>query len=105
MIEREDKLWGVRLTLRPLRVNPAMQIEADITNPTPRRNPQIRILFNAVPVQKPFVLADALAWREAFDAMIGEAQSVVEELKAKRRKGRKSKPSAPPKARRRTKRA
>jgi hypothetical protein len=94
MIEREDKLWGVRLTLRPLRVNPAMQIEADITNPTPRRNPQ-----------KPFVLADALAWREAFDAVLGEAKGVVEELKAKRRKRAKSKPSARPKARRRAKRA
>jgi hypothetical protein len=105
MIEREDKHWGVRLTVRPLRVNPAIQIQAEISNPTPKKNPQVRIVFNGVAIQKPLVLADALAWREAFDAMIGEAKSVVEELKAKRRKSRKSKQPASPKARRRTKRA
>jgi hypothetical protein len=85
-------------------MNTKMVIQADISNPTPRQNPQITILFNAVPVQKPLVLADALAWREALDAVIGEATSVVEELKAKRRKGRKSKDSAQ-KVRPRTKRA
>jgi capsular polysaccharide biosynthesis protein len=52
-----------------------------ISTPTPKQNPQITILFNAVPVPKPLVLADALAWREALDAVIGEAKSVVEELK------------------------
>jgi hypothetical protein len=76
-----------------------------MSNPTPRQNPQLTILFNGVPVQKPLVLADALAWREALDAVIGEAKRVVEELKAKRRKARKSKQPAPQSARRRTKRA
>ena len=82
MIEREDKEWGVRLVARPVRMNPNMQIQADISNPTHKQNPRITILFNGVPVQSPFVLADALAWREALGAVIGEATSVVEQLKA-----------------------
>jgi len=104
MIEREDKEWGVRLIARPLRMNANMQIQADISNPTHKRNPQITILFNGVPVQNPLVLADALAWREALDAVIGEAKSVVEQLKAKRRKSTRSTKSASQRARRRTKR-
>ena len=104
MIEREDREWGVRLIVRPVRMNLGMQIRAEISNPTPRQNPQITIVFTGVPVTKPLVLADALAWREALDAMIAEAKGVVEELKAKRRRSRKSKQSAPKKARRRTKR-
>ena len=94
MIEREDKEWGVRLIARPLRMNTNMQIQADISNPTHKRNPQITILFNGVPVQSPLVLADALAWREALDAVIGEAKSVVEQLKARRTKRRKDTRSA-----------
>lgn len=104
MIEREDKEWGVRLITRPLRMNKSMQIQADIANPTPRQNPQITILFNGAPVQKPLVLAEALAWREALDAVIDEAKSVVEELKAKRRRSRKSKQSASQRPQRQTKR-
>lgn len=105
MIDREDREWGVRFVTRPLRMNPSMPIQADIGNPKPRQNPRITIRFNGVPVQKPLVLADALAWREALDALIGEAKGVVEELKAKRRRSGKSKRSASQKARRRTKRA
>ncbi len=105
MIDREEKEWGVRLIARPLRMNAKMQIQADISNPTPKRNPQITILFSGVPVQSPLMLADSLAWREALDAVIGEAKSVVEQLKAKRRKSTRSTKSASPRARRRTKRA
>jgi hypothetical protein len=104
MIEREDKEWGVRLMTRPLRMNTKMLIQVDISNPTPKQNPKITILFNGVPVQKPLVLADALAWREALDAVIGEAKSVVEQLKARRRRSRKSKQPASRRARRSTKR-
>jgi hypothetical protein len=104
MIEREEKDWGVRLVARPLHMNPTMQIQADISNSAPKRNPQVTILFNGVPVQKPLVLADALAWREAIDAVIGEAKSVVDELKAKRRKSTRSKMAASQRTRRRTKR-
>ena len=100
MIEREEKEWGVRLIARPLRMNTTMQIQADISNPAPKRNPQITILFNGVPVQNPLVLADALAWREALGAVIGEAKSVVVELKAKLTKRRKRTKSASRSARR-----
>ena len=104
MIERENREWGVRLIVRPLRMNPGMQIRAEISNPAPRRNPQITIVFNGVPVTKPLVLADALAWREALDALMGEAKDVVEELKAKRRKAGKGKQRTSKKSPRRTKR-
>ena len=104
MIEREEREWGVRLILRPLQTNRALLIQAEISNPAPRKNPQIRFVFSGASVTKPLCLADALTWREAFDAMIAEAKGVAEELKVKRRKATKGKQSPPKKTRRRAKR-
>ena len=103
MIERQEQEWGVRLIARPFRgigKNTNMQIQAEISNPTTKRNPQITVVFSGAPVQSPLPLADAQAWREAFDALLAEAKSVVEELKAKRAKRRKGTKSASQKARR-----
>jgi len=93
MIEREDQEWGVRLIARPFHgigKNTNMQIQAEISNPTPKRNPQITVVFSGAPPQTPLPLADAQTWRQTFDALLAEAKSVVEELKAKRRKGTRS---------------
>ncbi len=93
MIERQDQEWGVRLIARPFHgigKNTNMQIQAEISIPTPKRNPQITVVFSGAPVQSPLPLTDAQTWRGAFDAVLAEAKSVVEELKAKRRKGTRS---------------
>ena len=82
----------MRLIARPFHgigKNTNMQIQAEISDPTPKRNPQITVVFSGAPVQSPLPLADAQTWRGAFDALLAEAKSVVEELKAKRTKRRK----------------
>lgn len=92
MIEREDKEWGVRLIARPFRgigKNTNMQIQAEISNPTPKRNPQITVVFSGAHAQSPLPLADAQTWRQTYDAVLAEAKSVVEEFKAKRAKRRR----------------
>ena len=97
MIEREDKEWGVRLIGRPFRgvgKKTNMLIQAEISNPTSRRNPQITVVFSGAPVPSPLPLGDAQTWRHTFDAVLAEAKSVVEELKAKRSKRRKATKSA-----------
>ena len=97
MIEREDKDWGVRLIGRPFRgigKNTKMQIQVEISNPTPKRNPQITVVFSGAPVHSPLPLGDAQTWRQTFDAVLAEAKSVAGELKAKRTKHRKGTRSA-----------
>jgi hypothetical protein len=106
MIEREDKEWGIRLIARPFHgigKNTNMQIQAEISNPTPKRNPQITIVFSAAPPQMPLPLSDAQTWRQTFDALLDEAKSIAEDLKAKRKKSTKRKKVA--KSVRRTKRS
>jgi len=93
MIERENQDWGIRLIARPFHgigKNTNMQIQAEISKPTPKRNPQITVVFSGAPPQTPLPLADVQTWRVAFDAVLAEAKSVVEELKTKRRKGTRS---------------
>ncbi len=93
MIEREDKECGVRLIGRPFRgvgKNTNMLIQVEISNPTPKRNPQITVVFSGAPVPSPLPFGDAQTWRAAFDAVLTEAKGVVEKLKAKRRKGTRS---------------
>jgi hypothetical protein len=86
MIEREDREWGVRLMLRPFQasLHAGMHLQAEISNPKPKRNPEIRIVFNGVPIQHPLVPVDAQTWGQALAAILAEARRVAEELKRKK---------------------
>jgi hypothetical protein len=86
MIEREDKEWGVRLILRPFQAS-SLYIQAEISNPKPKRNPETRIVFSGVPIQHPLVPVDAQTWGQALAAILAEAKRSAEELRRRRTKG------------------
>jgi hypothetical protein len=91
MIEREDREWGVRLIAKPFHgpgMNAAMQIQAEISNPKPKRHPEIRIVFTGVPIQHPLVPVDAQTWGQALAAIVAEAKGIAEELKSVAGRGR-----------------
>ncbi|MHC4399441.1 MAG: hypothetical protein ACYTG0_07165 [Planctomycetota bacterium] len=86
MIQREDKEWGVRLTCYPFLgtgMKRGMRIYAEVSNPKPRRSPEITIVFSSVPIQAPLRTADAQTWGRALAAVLAEARKVADELKAK----------------------
>jgi hypothetical protein len=99
MIEREDKEWGVRLIAKPFQaasMHAGMQIQAEISNPKPKRHPEIRIVFTGVPVQHPLVPADAQTWGQALAAVLAEARRVADESRDSvqargQRRGKRSK--------------
>ena len=110
MIEREDKEWGVRLICHPfhgLGTKRGMRIYAEVSNPKPRRSPEITIVFSSVPIQNPLRPVDAQTWNQALAAVLAEARKVADELKAKatnRAKATKPSKSSAAQTRRRTKR-
>ncbi len=86
MIDRQNKVWGVRLTCHPFHgsgMKRGMRIYAEVSKPKPRRSPEITIVFSSVPVQDPLRTADAQTWARALDAILAEARKVADELKAK----------------------
>lgn len=94
-IERENRDWGVRLSLRPFRdprQNTTMQIEAEINHPKPGRTPPITVRFTGVPTGNPLPSTDAAIWNESLRAVLNRAREIAAEMKAKAKKATKKAP-------------
>ena len=58
MIHREEKDWGVKLTLEPLDSPELMKLVGEIDDPKPGKRPALRFYLDATPTQKPLSMTD-----------------------------------------------
>ena len=79
MIQREEKEWGVRLSMQPLTGRPSMQIIAEVDNPKPGRKPDTRYWFDGAGSEKPLRPAELTVWQEG----LRQFQDVVKDVQAR----------------------
>lgn len=80
MVEREQKAWGVRLSMQPLTARPSMFMTAEVDFPKGDLSPAIRVWFDGAEVEKPFKLTELAAWQATLTQFIAEVKDTAATL-------------------------
>ena len=80
MVTREDKVWGVRLSMQPLTTRPTMQLIGEVDRPKANRSPEVRIWFDGAPCEKPLKLMELGVWQETLVQFIAEVKDTAATL-------------------------
>ncbi len=80
-MQREQKAWGVRLSLQPLTTRPAMLMIAEVDFPKGDKSPDMRIWFDGAAVEKPFKLTELEVWQQRLVQFVAEVKDTAATLK------------------------
>ncbi len=89
MIHREEKDWGVKLTLEPLDNAEAMRLTGEIDDPKPGKRPVVRFWLDATPSQKPLSMTDLVVIQQGLHQFMDKIKDETAQMMNP--KGKKSK--------------
>lgn len=86
MIEREEKDWGVLVTMQPLSARPMMRIICEVDFPKPGKKSVTRYWFDGAPSEKPLRLTELNVWSAALKQFLDAVKDVSARMVAKKKR-------------------
>jgi len=91
MLEREEKDWGVKLTLLPFDSPELMRLVGEIDDPKPGKRPAVRFWLDATPSQKPLSMTDLVVIQQGLHQFMDAVKDETAQMMNPKRKKPKKK--------------
>ena len=88
-MQREEREWGVLLTLQPLSARPEMKILAEVNEPRGDKKPEIRVWFDGVPRDRPLRITELNVWNQQMRQLVDQIKDAAAELANPKRRRKK----------------
>lgn len=86
MLGREEKDWGVKLTLQPFDSTELMRLVGEIDKPKAGKRPTLRFFLDATPTQKPLSMTDLVVIQQGLHQFMDAVKDETAQMMAPRHK-------------------